>query len=186
MPLKRVCVYCGSRHGSRPAYDHAARELGTLLADRGIELVYGGGRVGLMGTIANAVLAAGGNVIGVIPETLVSKEIAHLELKDLRIVRSMHERKALMAELSDAFIAMPGGFGTLEEISEILTWSQLGLHRKPHGLLNVEGFYDGLLAFLDHAVAEDFIRQKLRASVLVEKEPEALLEFLAKAHGSNQ
>lgn len=182
MPLKRVCVYCGSRHGSRPAYDQAARELGTTLARRGIELVYGGGRVGLMGTLANAVLAAGGSVIGVIPKALVSREIAHLELRDLRVVGSMHERKALMAELADAFIALPGGFGTLEELFEVLTWSQLGLHRKPHGLLNVEGFYDRLLSFLDHGVAEDFISLKLRKAILVETDAEQLLEALAKAH----
>ena len=178
--LKRVCVYCGSREGSKPAYAQAARDLGAALARRGIGLVYGGGRIGLMGIVADAVLAEGGTVTGVIPRALVSKEVAHLDLKDLRIVGSMHERKALMAELSDAFIAMPGGFGTFEEMFEVLTWAQLRFHQKPCGLLNVEGFYDGLLSFLDHAVAEDFIRTQLRASVLVETDPLRLLDLLAQ------
>jgi uncharacterized protein (TIGR00730 family) len=181
MSFKRVCVYCGSREGSRPAYAQAARDLGAELARRGLGLVYGGGRIGLMGVLADAVLAAGGTVTGVIPRALVSKEVAHLELKDLRIVGSMHERKALMAELSDAFIALPGGFGTLEEIFEVLTWSQLRLHQKPCGLLNVEGFYDSLLAFLDHAVREDFLRARLRASTLIETDPARLLDLLANA-----
>jgi uncharacterized protein (TIGR00730 family) len=178
MSLKRVCVYCGSREGSKPAYAQAARDLGAALARRGIGLVYGGGRIGLMGVVADAVLAEGGSVTGVIPRALVSKEVAHLDLKDLRVVGSMHERKALMAELSDAFIAMPGGFGTFEEMFEVLTWAQLRFHQKPCGLLNVEGFYDGLLSFLDHAMAEDFIRAQLRASVLVETDPARLLDLL--------
>ena len=182
--LKRVCVYCGSREGSRPAYAQAARDLGAALVRRGIGLVYGGGRIGLMGVVADAVLAEGGSVTGVIPRALVSKEVAHLDLKDLRIVGSMHERKALMAELSDAFIALPGGFGTFEEMFEVLTWAQLRFHQKPCGLLNVEGFYDGLLSFLDHAVAEDFIRAQLRASVLVETDPLRLLDLLDQAHGN--
>jgi uncharacterized protein (TIGR00730 family) len=182
--LKRVCVYCGSREGSRPAYARAARDLGAALAARGIGLVYGGGRIGLMGIVADAVLAEGGSVTGVIPRALVSKEVAHLDLKDLRVVGSMHERKALMAELSDAFIALPGGFGTLEEMFEVLTWAQLRFHQKPCGLLNVEGFYDGLLSFLDHAVSEDFIRARLRASVLVETDPFRLLDLLATAQGT--
>jgi uncharacterized protein (TIGR00730 family) len=181
MTLKRVCVYCGSRDGSRPAYAQAARDLGAELARRGLGLVYGGGRIGLMGVLADALLAAGGSVTGVIPRALVSKEVAHLDLADLRVVGSMHERKALMAELSDGFIALPGGFGTLEEIFEVLTWSQLRLHRKPCGLLNVEGFYDSLLAFLDHAVREDFLRARLRASTLVETDPARLLDLLAGA-----
>jgi uncharacterized protein (TIGR00730 family) len=180
MSFNRICVYCGSREGSQPAYAQAARDLGAELARRGLGLVYGGGRIGLMGVLADAVLAAGGTVTGVIPRALVSKEVAHLDLKDLRIVGSMHERKALMAELSDGFIALPGGFGTLEEMFEILTWSQLRLHAKPCGLLNVEGFYDSLLAFLDHAVKEDFIRARLRASVLVETDPARLLDLLVK------
>ncbi len=180
MSIKRICVYCGSNSGSRPAYAEAARKLGTLLARRGIELVYGGGRVGLMGVIADATLAANGRVIGVIPEALVAREVAHLKLKDLRVVGSMHERKALMVDLADAFIAMPGGFGTLEEFSEVLTWAQLGLHRKPHGLLNVEGFYDSLLSFFDHAVAANFIRPAHRALVVAENDPERLLDALAQ------
>lgn len=180
MSIKRVCVYCGSRHGSRPAYERAARDLGTALARRGLELVYGGGRVGLMGAIAEAVLAGGGNVIGVIPRALESREIAFTELKDLRVVATMHERKALMAELSDAFIALPGGFGTLEELAEIITWAHLGLHRKPFGLLNVEGFYDPFLSFLDHAVAEDFIKAKLRNALVTETDPDRLLDALGQ------
>lgn len=181
MTLKRVCVYCGSREGSRPDYADAARAFGAALARRGIELVYGGGRVGLMGLVANAVLAQGGHVIGVIPQALVSKEVAHLDLKDLRVVGSMHERKALMAELSDGFVALPGGFGTFEEIFEVLTWSQLRLHQKPCGFLNVEGFYDALFSFLDHAEKEQFIRARLRALVLVETNAERLLDLLTNA-----
>jgi uncharacterized protein (TIGR00730 family) len=152
--------------------------MGIALARRDITLVYGGGRVGLMGTIADAVLAQGGKVIGVIPEPLVAREVAHKALTDLRIVGSMHERKALMAELSDAFVAMPGGFGTLEEFCEITTWTQLGLHRKPCGLLNVSGYYDALLSFLDHAVSERFIRPEHRSVVLADTEPDGLLDKL--------
>jgi hypothetical protein len=185
MEIKRLCVYCGSNSGSRPAYVKAATDLGTVLARRGVELVYGGGRVGLMGAIADAVLAADGKVIGVIPEALAAREVAHLGLKDLRVVRSMHERKALMVELSDAFIALPGGFGTLEEFCEVLTWAQLGLHRKPHGLLNVEGFYDALLSFFDHAVAENFIRAEHRELVVAETDPERLIELLLKSKPPN-
>ena len=181
MTLERVCVYCGSNSGTDPAYAGATRELGALLAARGLGLVYGGGRVGLMGIIADAVLAEGGEVIGVIPEMLVKMEVAHLGLTDLRVVGSMHERKALMVDLADAFIALPGGFGTLEEFSEVLTWAQLGLHRKPHGLLNVAGFYDPLLAFFDHAVAANFIRLAHRELVISEKDPARLLDLLAVA-----
>ena len=179
MILKSVCVYCGSNSGSDPAYAGAARELGALLARQGLGLVYGGGRVGLMGTIADAALAAGGEVIGVIPEMLVKMEVAHLGLADLRVVGSMHERKALMVDLADAFIALPGGFGTLEEFSEVLTWAQLGLHRKPYGLLNVAGFYDPLLAFFDQAVATNFIRLAHRELVISETDPARLLDLLA-------
>ncbi len=179
--LKRICVYCGSRNGSRPVYDRAARDLGAALGRRGIGLVFGGGRVGLMGVLADAVLAGGGSVTGVIPRALVSREIAHLDLKDLRIVDSMHERKALMAELADAFIALPGGFGTFEEILEILTWSQLRLHAKPCGLLNVENFYDPLLKFLDHAIAEEFIPAGQREALVVESNVEKLLDMLPAA-----
>ena len=154
--MKRVCVFCGSSTGARPSYARTAVKLGKILAKRQIGLVYGGGNVGLMGLIADSVLEHGGDVIGVIPRFLVHKEVAHQHLKDLRIVESMHERKALMADLSDGFIALPGGYGTLEEFCEIVTWAQLQLHPKPCGLLNVEGFYDSLLQFLDHAVAEQF------------------------------
>jgi uncharacterized protein (TIGR00730 family) len=180
MNIKRVCVYCGSNSGSLPAFAEAARELGATLARRGLGLVYGGGRVGLMGLVADAVVAEGGEVIGVVPEVLAKREIAHFELKDLRVVGSIHERKALMAELSDAFIALPGGFGTMEEFCEALTWAQLGLHHKPLGLLNVEGFYDSLLAFFDHAVERNFIRPEHRQLVLAETVPGRLLDLLGQ------
>jgi hypothetical protein len=179
MTIKRVCVYCGSNSGSQPVYTQAARDLGTELARRGLGLVYGGGRVGLMGTVADAALAAGGTVIGVIPNALVKMEVAHAGLTDLRVVNSMHERKAMMVDLSDAFIALPGGFGTLE------TWAQLGLHRKPHGLLNVAAFYDSLLSFFDHAVQHNFIRQIHRDLVITEKNPARLLDLLAQTHPPN-
>jgi uncharacterized protein (TIGR00730 family) len=151
-------VFCGSSPGRNPAYAAAARELGAELARRGIELVYGGGNVGLMGVIADAVLEAGGRATGVIPRAMVGRELAHSDLTTLHVVGSMHERKALMAQLSDGFIALPGGFGTLEEFCEVVTWTQLGVHAKPCGLLNVGGYYDGLLAFLEHARAEEFLR----------------------------
>jgi hypothetical protein len=181
MNIKRVCVYCGSNFGSLPAFAEAARALGAALARRGHSLVYGGGRVGLMGIVADTVAAGGGEVIGVIPKALAKKEVAHFDLKDLRIVGSMHERKALMAELADAFIALPGGFGTLEEFCEALTWSQLGLHQKPHGLLNVAGFYDQLLSFFDHAVECKFIRPTHRRLVIADTDPNRLLDALAAA-----
>lgn len=173
---RRLCVFCGASAGARPAYDAAARALGATLARRGHDLVYGGANVGLMGTVADAVLAGGGRVAGVIPSALVEKEIAHRGLSDLRIVSSMHERKAAMAELSDGFIALPGGLGTLDELFEILTWAQLGLHAKPCGLLNVEGYYDPLVTFLDHAVAERFVRPAHRAALMVESDADALLD----------
>ncbi len=176
--LKRVCVFCGSSPGSRPGYAAAAREMGTLLAERGIGVVYGGGRVGLMGTVADAALAAGGEVVGVIPEALVAREVGHAGLTELRVVRSMHERKALMADLADAFVALPGGLGTWEELCEVLTWAQLGIHDKPCGILNAEGYYDGLLALLDHAVAERFVRPEHRALVLEAAEPARMLALL--------
>lgn len=157
-----------------------AVQLGHALAERGIGLVYGGGRVGLMGTIAGAVLERGGEVIGVIPEDLVKKELAHEGLTSLRVVGSMHERKALMARLSDGFVAMPGGFGTLDEFCEILTWAQLGLHQKPCGFLNVDGYFDLFLKFIDHSVAQGFIRAEHRKLILVSAEPRALLDGLAK------
>jgi uncharacterized protein (TIGR00730 family) len=174
--MRRLCVFCGSSSGSRPAYAAAARALGEALARRGLGLVTGGGRVGLMGVIADASMGAGGEVIGVIPEALAAKEVAHAGLTELRVVGSMHERKAMMAELSDGFVALPGGFGTLEEFFEVLTWAQLGLHPKPCALLNVAGFYAPLLALLDHAVAEGFVKPIHRALVLVEEEPERLLD----------
>jgi uncharacterized protein (TIGR00730 family) len=177
--MKRVCVYCGSSDGARPYYLQAARALGSSLVGRGLGLVYGGSNIGLMGALADTVLAEGGEVIGIIPEPLVAREVAHKNLSDLRIVGSMHERKALMAELADAFVALPGGFGTLEEFCEIVTWIQLGLHRKPCGLLNVEGYYDGLLSFLNHAVAEGFILPQYRAAVLTDSEAGGLLEKIA-------
>ena len=179
MIFKSICVFCGSSFGSRPIYLETAQNVGRILAERGIQLVYGGGCVGLMGAMADTALQHGGRVIGVIPESLVAKEVAHKGLPDLRVVESMHERKALMAELSDAFIALPGGFGTYEEFCEVLTWGQLGLHRKPFGLLNVAGFYDPLLALFDHAVAEEFIRPVHRDLVTVETDFEKLLERLA-------
>ena len=179
--MKRVCVFCGSNPGARPVYAEAAQALGAALAARGLELVYGGAHRGLMGLLADAVLAKGGTVIGVIPKSLVDLEIAHRGLTDLRVVLTMHERKALMAELADAFVALPGGFGTIEEFAEIVTWAQLGLHQKPHGLLNVAGYYDRFLDFLDHGVAERFIREEHRRTVICETDPGRLLEALASA-----
>ncbi len=179
MNFKRICVFCGSNMGTNLAYRYAAVELGRLLAARGIELVYGGGNVGLMGVLADTVLAAGGRAIGVIPESLMAKEVGHSGLTELHIVNSMHERKALMSDLSDGFIAMPGGFGTFEEFCEVVTWSQLGIQSKPCGLLNVEGFYDSLLALFDHAVGEGFLREENRRLVLQARESKELLEKMA-------
>ncbi|HUO16938.1 MAG TPA: TIGR00730 family Rossman fold protein [Verrucomicrobiae bacterium] len=175
---KRICVFCGSSAGKRPEYRDCAEQLGDELARRNIALVYGGGKVGLMGAIADATLAAGGEVIGVIPEHLMALEIGHRGLTKLHVVRSMHERKALMADLSDAFIALPGGFGTLEEFCEIVTWAQLGLHAKPCGLLNVLDYYSPLLAMLDHAVEERFLKPENRALVLTRDTVPALLQAL--------
>ena len=177
--MKSICVFCGANVGARPAYADAAQQFGSLLAERGLELVYGGGRVGLMGTLADAALAGGARVTGVIPEALATKELAHSELYELRVVASMHERKATMAELSDAFVALPGGFGTMEEFFEVLTWAQLGFHHKPLALLSVEGFYDPLLRFFDHLVAEGFVQQRFRDLVLVEPTAQAMLDRLA-------
>jgi uncharacterized protein (TIGR00730 family) len=173
--MKHICVYCGSRPGARPEYLAAARELGQLIATRGLTLVYGGAHVGLMGAMAKAALDAGGEVIGVIPEQLERREIAFRAVTDLRIVNSMHERKALMVELADGFIALPGGYGTAEEFFEALAWAQLDLHRKPCGLLNICGYYDALLAFLAHAITERFVPASHQALVLTEKTPAALL-----------
>ena len=180
--FKRLCIFCGSSPGAHRAYADAAKEVGTQLAQRGIELVYGGGNVGLMGIVADSVMQNGGRVIGVIPESLVAKEVAHRGLPDLRIVKTMHERKALMAELSDGFIALPGGIGTFEEFFEIVTWAQLGLHAKPCALLNVNGFYDPLLRLLDHAIEEQFVKPAQRALVIVESDFSISLDRMARHH----
>jgi len=176
--VRRLCVFCGSSPGARPAYGEAAEELGRLLVAEGIGLVYGGGKVGLMGRLADAVLAEGGEAIGVMPEALVAKEIGHPGLDDMRVVGSMHERKALMADLSDAFVALPGGLGTVEELFEVYTWSQLGLHLKPCALLDVDGYYEGIATFLSHAVQERFLRADHRDMLIVEREPRLLVERL--------
>ena len=177
-PLGTICVYAGSQSGARDAYRLATERLAALLAGEGIGVVYGGGKVGLMGTLADAALAAGGHVTGIIPAALRDRELAHQGLPDLRVVGSMHERKALMAELSDAFVAVPGGIGTLEELVEVFTWSQLGLHAKPVALLNVEGYYEGLIDFLDHTVDEGFLRPRTREMLVVGSQPDELLELL--------
>jgi uncharacterized protein (TIGR00730 family) len=177
--VKRVLVFCGSSPGGSPAYAQAASELGRELASRRLEVVYGGASVGLMGALADSALAAGGTVIGVIPRRLVEHEIAHARLTKLHIVETMHERKALMAELSDAVIALPGGTGTLDELFEMFTWKQLGLHRMALGLLDVDGYWQPLLAFLEHAVNERFLRAEHLETLLVERGPEVLLDRLA-------
>jgi len=177
--LTRVCVFCGSSTGLRADYRDAATALAREMAARGIGLVFGGGRVGLMGHIADAILAAGGHAIGVIPHFMIERELAHQGLPDLRIVESMHERKALMASLSDAFLAMPGGFGTFEELCEAVTWTQLGLHRKRCGLLNVRGYYAPLLALVDRSVTEGFVREDTREILVAHEDPGALLDALA-------
>ena len=174
--MRRLCVFSGSSPGAHPAYAEATAALGRALADAGLGVVYGGASVGLMGTVADAALAAGGEVVGVIPQALVDREIAHPGLSDLRVVGSMHERKALMAELSDGFVALPGGTGTLDELFEVYTWTQLGLHAKPLGLLDVRGYWASLVAFLDHAVAERFVTAEHREMLVVADGPEALLE----------
>jgi uncharacterized protein (TIGR00730 family) len=179
--LRSVTVYCGSNPGKDPAFAEATRELATLLASSGIRVVYGGGHVGLMGLLADTAMAAGGEVVGVMPQALIDREIGHRGLDDLRVVASMHERKALMAELGDAFIALPGGIGTLEELIEVYTWSQLGMHRKPLGVLNVNGYYDALGAFLDDAAEQRFLRPQHRQVLIFEAEPETLLARLAGA-----
>jgi uncharacterized protein (TIGR00730 family) len=174
--MKRLCVYCGSSSGRQPDYARVARQLARAMVSRNIDLVYGGASVGVMGEIANAVLEEGGDVIGIIPKGLFVKEVAHTGITELREVDSMHERKALMAELSDGFIALPGGLGTIEEILEIITWSQLGMHRKPCGLLNVCHYYDKLIGFLDHAVSEQFIKTSHRSTILIDERVDVLLE----------
>ena len=180
MNFARICVFCGSNLGISPAYRDSALAMGRLLAERAIELVYGGGNIGLMGMLADAVLQSHGRVIGVIPESLMAREVGHPGLTELRIVKSMHERKALMSDLSDGFIAMPGGFGTFEEFCEVVTWSQLGIQSKPCGLLNVEGYYDPLLELFDHAVREGFLREENRRLVQEDRDPERLLEKMSR------
>ena len=177
---RRIGVFCGSSPGRRPAFAAAASELGTRLAEQGLGLVYGGGSVGLMGTVADAALAAGGEVVGVIPDALAGKEIAHPGLTRLHVVKSMHERKALMTELSDAFVALPGGFGTLDELFEAITWAQLGIHRKPIGLLDVEGYFASLVSFVDRAVEDGFVRPPYRGLFVVSETVDGLLAALAR------
>ncbi len=179
--MKRLCVFCGSSPGKAPVYAEAAGELGRAMAARKIGLVFGGGRIGLMGVIADAVLAEGGEAIGVIPKALKERELGHDGVTELRVVSSMHQRKAMMADLADGFIAMPGGFGTLDELCEILTWAQLGIHDKPCGLLNVNGFFAPLLALFDHQMEEGFLAAKHRALLRVEEKPELLVSALMEA-----
>ena len=174
--MKSLCVFCGSNFGTRPTYKASAIQVGSLLAARGVTLVYGGGNVGMMGALADANLSGGGQVIGVIPKSLAAKEIAHRNLTELRIVESMHERKKLMASLADAFLALPGGFGTWEEFSEAVSWSQLGLQRKACALLNVEGFYDAFLAQADRAVKDGFVSEVHRSLLISGSDPEELLD----------
>jgi uncharacterized protein (TIGR00730 family) len=180
MPLHRVCVFCGSSPGARPEYADAAGAVGRLLAASGITLVYGGASVGLMGVLADATLQAGGRVIGVIPRALVDQEIAHTGLTELRVVESMHERKAEMADLSDGFLALPGGLGTLEELFEILTWGNLGYHQKPCGLLNTSEYYTSLLKFVDDMVVEKFVRETQRGMLIVDRDADTLLRAMAE------
>jgi uncharacterized protein (TIGR00730 family) len=174
--MNRICVFCGTNTGSRPDYGAAARELGRILAEQGIELVYGGASVGIMGELADSVHEHGGHVTGIIPQQLMEKEVAHTGIANLIVVASMHQRKSQMADMSDGFIALPGGIGTLEGFFEILTWSQLGIHAKPSGILNVAGYFDGLTRFLDHAVKEGFLTEEHRSAIIMETEPGRLLE----------
>jgi uncharacterized protein (TIGR00730 family) len=174
--MNRICVFCGTNTGSRPDYGAAARELGRILAEQGIELVYGGASVGIMGELADSVHEHGGHVTGIIPQQLMEKEAAHTGIANLIVVASMHQRKSQMADMSDGFIALPGGIGTLEGFFEILTWSQLGIHAKPSGILNVAGYFDGLTRFLDHAVKEGFLTEEHRSAIIMETEPRRLLE----------
>jgi uncharacterized protein (TIGR00730 family) len=178
--VRRVCVFCGASSGRQTAYAGAAHAFGAAVASRGLGLVYGGGRVGLMGALADGALAAGGEVVGVIPQALVERELAHGGLTELHVVGSLHERKALMADLADGFVALPGGFGTLDELMEQLTWSQLGLHSKPVGLLDVEGYWRPLISLARHATEEGFVRESDLASIAVADDPGALLDRLAQ------
>ncbi len=174
--MKKICVYCGSSEGRNPAYVQAARDLGERMARRGLDLVYGGASIGVMGAIAEVVLDRGREAIGIIPHALAVKEVAHQGLTAQHVVGSMHERKAMMAEVSDGFIALPGGWGTIEEIFEILTWAQLGFHEKPCGILNVDGYFDGLFTFLDHAFDQQFVREQFRDLLILEQDAERLLD----------
>ena len=176
--MKRVCVFCGSSEGSRPIYAEAARRIGEEIARRGLGLVYGGGKVGLMGAVADAALAAGGEVVGVMPDALVSKEIGHEGLAELHVVGSMHERKKTMADLSDGFVALPGGYGTFEEFLEVLSWAQLSIHEKPCALLDVAGYWKPLVSLFDRAVAEGFVRPGHRSLVLAGEDPSRLLDAM--------
>lgn len=182
--MKRVAVFCGSRLKGGLQYRPVAKEVGRLIAEAGMEVVYGGSSIGMMGDVANAALEAGGKVIGVIPDFLMDKELGHKGITELHVVTSMHERKALMTELSDGFVTLPGGIGTMEEFFEVLSWAQLGIHRLPCGLLNVNGFFDGVINFLDHAVGDDLIRPEHRALVLEETDPAHLLASMTQ-HGAN-
>ncbi len=177
--MKRICVYCGSNPGRQPIYREAAAALGRELVNRNIGLVYGGASIGVMGAVADAVLQSGGEVIGVIPQGLATREVAHSKLSELIVVTSMHERKARMAELADGFVALPGGWGTFEEIFEILTWAQLGIHAKPCGLLNIANYYDHLALFLQHAMDERFVREEYKPMIIMEQQPAALLDRFA-------
>ncbi len=176
--MKQVCIFCGSYKGTQPMYMTAAHAMGMGLAQRGLGLVYGGGRVGLMGAVADGTIAGGGKVTGVIPQSLVDRELAHVGLSELHVVASMHQRKALMAEIADAFVAMPGGFGTLDELFEIITWAQLGFHNKPIALLNIGGYFDPLLTFIDHMATEGFIKPNDQKALLVKNEVDTLLDAL--------
>ncbi len=185
-PPLRICVYCGSRHGSRPDYANAARALGRAIGVRGWQLVYGGGHVGLMGEVADATLAAGGTAVGVITEALMRREVGHRSLTELHVVRTMHERKQLMAERADLFIALPGGIGTMEELFEVWTWRQLGYHDQPIGLLNIEGYYDGFLNFCGQMVAEGFLSAEQKSTLVAGDDPERLLlDLAALARGAS-
>ena len=179
MKLKNICVYCGSSSGKNPAYVESAKQLADVLVERNIGLVYGGAQIGVMGAVANRMLEQGGRVIGVIPEGLLLKEVAHQGLTELHVTKSMHERKALMAEHSEGFIALPGGIGTFEELFEVWTWAQLGFHHKPCGLLNIAGYYDQLIAFLDHAADEGFVKPPHRELLMVEQDPAKILDRMA-------
>ena len=179
--MRRICVFCGSRTGNTPVYAEETRRLGAALVERGIGLVFGAGHIGLMGVLADAVRDSGGETVGVIPKALVERELAHQSLTDLRVVESMHDRKALMAGLSDAFLALPGGYGTLDELFEIVTWAQLKFHAKPIGLLNTAGFFDPLLAWVERAIADDFVKAKNRELLIVESDVEKMLDRLEKA-----